>query len=163
MLGLSPALLPDTEGYASSKSISAWLYGFAGELNPEQAREKISRLESMRENPNRVLKKASQIISANAELFSLPADNPSPNDEEIFKLLLVEWDRHQQGGAMGTAFISERQTQALPFDHVQISHTADGEYQHYHSALRETYSLDNIENLVFRLIHLSDGISINAP
>ncbi|MEX0778673.1 MAG: hypothetical protein WD491_08545 [Balneolales bacterium] len=161
LFGMAPALMP-AKATSSAESVSVWLHGFAGESNLEQVMKKISHLDDLQDEPDLLLKKASEVISANAELFSLPGNNPEPTNEEVFKVLVQEWNRQQQTGSMGTAIVSERHSPALPFENIKYSDAFPASFL---SADIESFSL-TFETTVFetyRLHPLLSGTSINAP
>lgn len=162
LTGLVPALVPAKAGYASTESVSAWLNGFAGENSQDLAREKISRLNNAQDEPDILLRKASKIISAHAELFALPVNNPHPTDEEVFNLLMQEWKRYQQTGSMGMAIMPERQHHALPFENVKFSDA--GFYGTWATGVNAgSFGVLAIVHESHRLQPLLSGTSINAP
>lgn len=164
LLGLVPVLVPARASVAPAETVSEWLYGFACENSPEQARGKISELNDLKHEPGQLLKKASRMISANADLFALPlpVSNPDPTEKEIFNLLVQEWNRYQQTGSMGTAVMAERFHHALPFgaNHLSDSFPTRSFLAGHQSAAfgYETNTLDK-----YHLQPLLSGISINAP
>lgn len=162
LLGLAPGLTPVKGNNASAEAVSQWLYGFAGEHKSEQAWEKISHLNDKQDEPDLLLRKASKMISANAELFSLPVNNPEPTDEEVFNLLVQEWNRHQQTGSMGATILAERHHKTLPFENVKFSDVVISEYRP-DGIDTQVYGFKAITFDAHRLYPLVSGISINAP
>ncbi|MEX0686392.1 MAG: hypothetical protein WD267_00725 [Balneolales bacterium] len=162
LIGLTPGLIPTKANFASAESVSKWLIGFAGENTSDQAWIKISQLETLQEEPSLLLKKASKMISENPDLFAIPVNNPEPTDEEVFNVLINEWNRQQQTGSMGTAFISERQSLGLPFgsiNDIEAGFTLTIPPQTQNTSLRFSAYAAVSSNI----IPLVGGTSINAP
>ncbi|MEX0772792.1 MAG: hypothetical protein WD038_06465 [Balneolales bacterium] len=162
LFGLAPALMPAQASYGSTEDVSVWLHSFAGEHSPEQAWEKISHLNDLQDAPDLLLRKASKMINANADLFSLPVNNSEPTDEEVFNLLVQEWNRYQQTGSMGTAILSERHYHALPLESVKFIDAAFDDFPFAGDDL-QAYGPGTVAFNTHRLHPLLSGVSINAP
>ncbi|MEX0722771.1 MAG: hypothetical protein WD053_02785 [Gracilimonas sp.] len=114
-----------------------------------------------------VIREASALVKANADEFELPVNSQSQDENEVFRVLLKEWNAYQSSSSgMGKAVLI-KQTQpnsVLPVDGFSFG-TKSVSQQHNVVIADAGISLKHeiAPTNSFHLIPISGGTAINAP
>lgn len=162
--GMLSVALPWEERVHPGESIATWLFELrADTVNPD-VQAKIYSLRSENGDISGLLRKASSIISAHADDFTLPVDSGNASDDDIYNTLLLKWTLHQQDIPVDTVMITDRQTS------VPQAHEKDNKpvWSQYTDSIRELVGTGSRihqvrDNMRTILLPLVSGIAIGAP
>jgi hypothetical protein len=146
--------------------LTEWLLSFADKHQKEQAIALIRTIDKGISGHEQVIARASEIFVMHPELFNLPVDGSTDDQDNVRVALLVQWDLHSQASGMSSAVQPERNRNATnnPADSQtrQFIAVIDSLFQDVFSSIRA--SLPGMSDLVDHLLKpLINGISINAP
>lgn len=148
--------------------ITNWLLTFADQSNSELASEKLKDvLSSESDNFESILARASVVMAENPDLFNIPNNKDGSSNEDVFKVLITQWNQQQETGGMAKAVQVDRSraTTTAPYENISLRHG-------YRSTLNIldtatdflVEALPGAADFLGRILRpLVDGISINAP
>ncbi len=155
---------PREDRKQTSESVSVWLMGLRADTDNPEVQNKIHSLRGEQGDIPGLLRKASAIVGEHQDDFTLPVDEGSATNDDIYNTLLLKWTLYQQEALADTVMIVDRQVQVPPASEKedktlwsQVSSTVQfvvGAYS------RLSDAIDYIRMI---LRPLSGGISINAP
>ncbi len=167
-IGLASHFMGQKLQKTGNDQITSWLLTFADESKSDQASEKLrAALSDDSQNLESVLIRASEVIANNPDLFNIPNNADESGNEEVLRVLLSQWNQHQETGGMSKGIQAERNRAATTstYEHTNPKFSYSDALQTLKSAgnyISELYpGLSKLLGLVIR--PLIDGISINAP
>jgi hypothetical protein len=146
------------------ESVAAWLFELRSDTENPDVHDKIHSLRMESGDIPGLLRKASAIIGDHAEDFTLPVDNGTSSDDDIYNTLLLKWSLHQQNAPVDTVMITDRQT-SVPQANEKEDKTVWGQFTGSIQLVAGTYSRVVLAwDYVRMLIRpLTSGIAIGAP
>ena len=155
---------PREDRIQTGESVSAWLMGLRADTENPEVHNKIYSLRSEEGDIPGLLRKASAIIGEHQDDFTLPVDEGSATNDDIYNTLLLKWTLHQQEAVADTLTIIDRQVQVPPAsenDDKSLWSQVTNSVQFIVGAYsRISDAIDYIRMILRPLV---GGISINAP
>lgn len=165
-IGMLVYILPASSRGRTYKPFAIWLRHYLNGNASGSARSKIMELSRQTGEAPQLIAKASQIISSNARDFTIPLRKTQLSEQDIYHLLLVEWNLYHQSSGMSNGVV--------------IDHSKNGPFYNQEPALMPEFTgADGImllpalskltvcssdENLVLPYARpLVSGIAIGAP
>ncbi len=146
-------------------ALTNWLLTFADADQTTLASEKLtSALSGLSGDVEQTLTVASRVIAENPELFTLPQDEES-SDQEVLEVLIFQWNNNDQSSGMAKAVQPDRNRSATT--PVEFQHTQQGSYINQLDVTATRFLSVNISGpqtlVTWVLEPLINGLSINAP
>lgn len=167
-IGLASHFMGQKLQKTGNDQITSWLLTFADQSKSDLASEKLrAALSDDTQNLESALLRASEVIANNPDLFNIPNNADESGNEEVLRVLLSQWNQHQETGGMSKGIQAERSRAATTSTYEQTQPKYG-----YTDALHTLKSGANYISdlypglgklLSFVIRPLIDGISINAP
>jgi hypothetical protein len=153
--------------HASRDAFTIWLQSNLKSGKNTSVLSEIKSLHSVNGEMESIIREASALVKAHADDFKLPVDTRSKDENEVFQLLLKEWNDYQNSSSgMGKAVIIK---QAQPQTILPASGMAMGgkwiahQQKPKQSSSHFLYDLTSAPVLSIHSTPLSGGIAIGAP
>ncbi len=155
---------PWSERAHPGESVATWLFELRTDTDNPDVHDKIYSLRTENGDIPGLLRKASSIIRDHADDFTIPVDNESASDDDIYNTLVLKWTLHQQDIPVDTVMITDRQTQ-VPQANEKEDKSVWNQFTGSIQLLIGTYSRINQAWEYVRMIlrPLVSGIAIGAP
>ncbi len=167
LAGLLLYFVQPSSGNTRQSAFALWLKSNLKASTSVDVTKQIQRLSDDQDEIESVIRKASEIVSAHAEDFELPLNSQSQDQNEVFRLLLKEWNAYQHASAgMGKAvIIKQAQPQSLlPVDGPAWGGKAITHLQnHVNTSSGFLYEVANAPSPSYHTSPLSGGTAIGAP
>lgn len=152
---------------AEHDAFATWLQSNLKSSTNTNVSDQIRGLTSADEKLESVIRQASVLVKAHADDFELPVDTQSKDENEVFQLLLKEWNNYQNSSTgMGKAVIIK---QAQPHSVLPVDGFSFGNKSLTSQQTAIFANTDVIGEQVLASSHsfyitpLSGGTAINAP
>lgn len=167
-IGLASHFMGQKLQKTGNDQITSWLLTFADQAKSDLASEKLrAALSDDTQNLESALLRASEVIANNPDLFNIPNNADESGNEEVLRVLISQWNQHQETGGMSKGIQAERSRAATTnsYEHTQPKYSYSAVLHTLKSGtdyIGELYpGLGKLLGFVIR--PLIDGISINAP
>lgn len=168
-VGMALYLLRPVQSDAASNSFASWLNTVVkkGEVDSDNVRQQLYKLKKADDSLDTLIQKASEIVSRNNEDFNLPLDGKSSNSDEVYDLLIWEWNFYQTGNGMGKASVpttikSNFHSTLDKFAH-SFSITYRKRVEQFNLLADRLDSIGSLSQMMYHIIPLSGGVAIGAP
>lgn len=152
---------------AEHDAFASWLQSNLKSSTNSSVADQIRGLSSTDEKIESVIRQASALVKAHADDFELPVDTQSKDENEVFQLLLKEWNNYQNSSTgMGKAVIIK---QAQPHSVLPVDGFSFGNKSltSQHTAMFADAGISGEQVIAtshsFYISPLSSGTAINAP
>lgn len=164
VMGITIIAWPAEERIHSGESISSWLLELRSDTDNPLVISKIDSLKTENGDIPALLRKASAIVGAHQDDFTIPVDASGASDDDIYNTLLIKWTLHQQNKVADTVMITDRQSK-MPQVNENDDKTIWNQFTHSIQFVIGTYSKisEAWEYIRMLLRPLASGIAINAP
>ena len=113
------------------------------------------------------LERASEVIASHPEIFNISVDSEETTDQDVFKVLIKQWNMNQETGGMSKGIQTERDRSAAKtsVESKLSNHWSTSSDKYFKAGA--AFLTENIPGakyiIQFVLRPLIDGLSINAP
>lgn len=151
---------------ADHDAFTSWLQSNLKTGNNAAVSDQIKDLQKTSDELESIIRQASVLVKAHSDDFELPLDAQSKDENEVFQLLLKEWNSYQSSSGMGKAVIIK---QAKPHSVLPLDGLAFAGYAHQQQKFFDTLiskssaATPATEALDFNISPLSGGTAIGAP
>jgi len=101
--GIGMYLVHPVQAKNSTKLFTSWLETVVKKEHGVDIRQQIYRLKESDGSLSALIEKASEMVSRNNDEFNLPLAGQSSDANDVYQMLLVEWNSYQTGNGMGKA------------------------------------------------------------
>ncbi|MDR9418653.1 hypothetical protein [Gracilimonas sp.] len=167
LIGMVFYFLKPTNAHSDHDAFASWLQSNLKANSNGEIADQIQQLVTSKSEIESVIREASTLVKAHAENFELPLSEQSQDENDVFKLLLKEWEDYQNSSSgMGKAVIVKQANphSILPLDGFSFG----GKFIGQHSNLFLTSANNSFQQSSIYLFNesaspLKSGIAINAP
>lgn len=163
--GFSLYMARSAQANQSSQAFTLWFSTMTKSAGTADLQQELNHLSKSGGHWDKLIKKASQIISRNNEDFNFPFAE-STASQQVYQLLLIEWNQFQTGNEMAgiPAQPNVKLLSPLNFDTLGTSGITAAKPVKSH-LLAETQNLNVVQqtNYSNAVIPMSSGIAICAP
>lgn len=168
-LGMVLYMVRPVQAEAASNSFASWLDSVVKQHqdNSDDLQEKLYQLKQSDESLNRMIQRASEIVSHHNDEFNLPLKNAENNTKSVYNLLVWEWNSYQTGNGMGKASVPTTIKASFhpPVDKFSSSLSGSITPQPHHSFISGEQVCLTISRPFnsYHISPLSGGTAIGAP
>jgi hypothetical protein len=167
LAGLLFYFMKPASNNAEHDAFAAWLQSNLKSSTNTNVADQIRGLSNADGKLESVIRQASALVKAHADDFELPVDTQTKDENEVFQLLLTEWNNYQNSSTgMGKAVIIKQAqpNSVLPVDGFSFGHKS---LTSQHSAVFADAGINGQQIFAtshsFYISPLSGGTAINAP
>lgn len=115
--GLAAHFMGQNQAARQNDALTEWLLSFANDQQSDLALHKIRSIDRQSAGFQEVIAQASEIMVQHPDLFSIPSDANS-NQDDVRQVLLVQWNLHNQASGMsgGAQIERTRSVASNPYD-----------------------------------------------
>ncbi len=168
-MGMGLYLVRPVQAEAASNSFASWLHTVVkkGDVDSDNLRQELFKLRRSDNSLNTLIQKASKIVSQNNDDFNLPLDEGNNNSEEIYNLLVLEWNSYQTGNGMGKASVPSNIKSNFHTTIDKFSYSINGvsgkNIDRFCFTVGQPNPVYFTPKPSFHIIPLSGGVAIGAP
>ncbi|MDZ7689836.1 MAG: hypothetical protein U5K69_01540 [Balneolaceae bacterium] len=162
-LGMAMYLVRPVQADAASNSFASWLDSVVklDEHNSEGLQKKLYQLKESEQSLNKLIQKASEIISRHNEDFNLPLGAAETNTQSVYNMLVWEWNSFQTGNGMGKASVPTTIKASFYPQVDKFSTSLDGELaQKQDQKTFLSNQFVSVESLSFSSFHISPSPAV---
>jgi len=151
---------------ADHDAFTSWLQSNLKTGNNASVYDQIKDLQSSTDELESIIRQASALVKAHSDDFELPVDAQSKDENEVFQLLLKEWNAYQSSSGMGKAVIVKQAKphSVLPIDALAFAGQDLQKQKTFNTlVLSGSAATPASEALNFNISPLSGGTAIGAP
>ena len=167
-IGFVSHFLGERVQHAQDDQLTEWLITFADEEHRVIAGNILREaIENDNDDLKSALERASEVIASHPEIFTVPVDSEETTDQDVFKVLIKQWNMNQETGGMSKGIQTERDRSAAKTSvESKLSNHWSTSADKYFKA-GATFLVETVPGaryiISFVLRPLIDGLSINAP
>ncbi|WP_138431533.1 hypothetical protein [Fodinibius saliphilus] len=163
--GFSLSMVQPIQAKHTTSAFADWLSTMTTTGNGADLQQELESLRQSGDHLDKVIEKASHIVSKNNEEFSFSYDK-SMASQQLYQMLLIEWNQFQTGDEMSSIPVQQtvKSLYSVNTDKNPFNSTAST-FSHKHNKLLQQVG----QALVFKkcfsivLIPMVDSIAIGAP
>jgi hypothetical protein len=151
---------------ANHDAFTSWLQSNLKTGNNASVSNQIKNLHSENDELESIIRQASALVKAHSDDFELPVDAQSKDENEVFQLLLKEWNAYQSSSGMGKAVIVKQAKphSVLPIDGLAFAgNNIQNQKTFSPLTLSGSAATPAAESFDFNIAPLSGGTAIGAP
>jgi hypothetical protein len=166
LVGMALYFMKPVSEQADHDAFTSWLQSNLKTGNNASVTDQIKDLQNKTDGLESIIRQASVLVKAHSDDFELPVDAQSKDENEVFQVLLTEWNAYQTSSGMGRAVIVKpaKPHSVLPIDGLAFAAQDVRNLKTLHtlsiSGSAETPASE-AEN--FNISPLSGGTAIGAP
>lgn len=160
-------LIHPAQARTSSYSFANWLETVVKKERAAHIQQQIFELKESDASLASLIEKASEMVSRNNDDFNLPIGDETSNTDEVYNLLIVEWNSYQTGNGMGKASNPKALKSNLHFSVDKFAHSLGGKVDRKNDSaygfFGEVGGISRTDVCNYIIEPLSGGIAIGAP
>lgn len=166
-IGVAVRFFAPGDDVRQSDELTGWLLSFAAETHSEAASAKLNEIKlGTGDDYKTILAKASEIMVEYPDLFSITSESDPANDQELFEILLIQWNLSNQATGMSKGLKPDRSRTVATTPHdYQSRHWAGKTFDAVKAPVqRISNAFPVLESFISTvLLPLIGGKAINAP
>ena len=167
-IGFVSHFIGERAQHTQDDQLTEWLMTFADKEHSAIAGNMLREaLQNEDSDLKSALERASEVIASHPEIFNIPVDSDKSTNQDVFKVLIKQWNMSHETGGMSKGIQSERDRSAAKTSvEFKLSNHWSTNTDKYFKA-GSAFFTENVPGakyiISFVLRPLIDGLSINAP
>lgn len=164
--GIMLYLYQPVQTETSSRAFADWLETTVKKGDVETLQKQIYQLKKTGGSLNTLIQEASRIVSRHNDEFNLPLDERNSDSDQIYNLLISEWNSYQAGNGMGKASVPKTVISNLHPKVDKFAHSLSGKIERTANLIGFPDLLGAVAatlSVFYAIEPLSGGIAIGAP